>query len=168
MIRGVLVLALAVFLTILVHEAAHYVAAWLVGAPLDTLDVGLCGGNPCVRHPAFPGWRGAIVGYAGGLTASVCLGTVWVLLLRRMRATPSQSDWAYGLIVGCLSWYQFGNGLMEGLYRDRYVRGSVETNVSIVLFSLLGIGLHYAITWQSLVRWRRLRAADQARRRNHL
>lgn len=86
----VLYAVVIVVASIIVHEAAHIVAAMALGVPFNELQLGFLGINPCVTLPEwFTGTPRTIVHYAGGLTAGVGLSLFYLLYwVKKYRRNP--------------------------------------------------------------------------------
>ena len=144
--------------SVIVHEAAHIVAALACGVPFNELQLGLLGINPSVTLPEwFTGTPRTIVRYAGGLTAGVGLFLFYLLYwVRKYRRNPSFFCWSLGAVTIALVAIQLAAGYLEGRYHAAYITGAMSlfspTNILMYGWAVSAIFFHSA-----LCPWRRMR-----------
>jgi hypothetical protein len=151
--------------SVLIHEAAHVVAAVIGGVPLHELRFGLLGINPSVTLPDwFVGVPRTVVHYAGGLTAGIGLFLFYLLYrVRKYRRSPSFLRWALGAVTIVLTAMQFAMGYLEGRYHGAYIIGAMSlfavTDILIYGWALSAVFLHSALCPPRLRRANPRRAA---------
>jgi len=154
-------LAMIVVLVVL-HEAAHILAAMALGARLGELKLGFTGINPSVTLPDwFIGARQTVVHYVGGLA----VGTVFLLFyllcwMRKYRRNPSFFVWSLGAVTLMLAAMQFATGYLEGRYHAAYIIGAMAflspTDILTYGWALAAVFFHSA-----LCPWKMMRRVDR-------
>jgi len=153
-------LAMVVALIVL-HEAAHILAAMALGAPFSELKLGFMGINPSVTLPSwFTGARQTVVHYAGGLA----VGTVFLLFylvywMRKYQRNPGFFVWSLGAVTLMLAAMQFATGYLEGRYHAGYIIGAMvflpPTDILTYSWAVAAIFFHLA-----LCPWIKMRRID--------
>jgi len=125
----------------LIHEAAHFGAALVIGVPFSEIEIGFYGINPSVTIPGrFAGSNLSIFHYAGGLTPAVILISIYLLYwYRRFKREPSLLDWFMGLITITVAGFQIAQGYNEGRFHAAYIHyaGSLFNILHINIYVLL-------------------------------
>ena len=125
--------------TIVIHEAAHVLAAVALGVPFAEIELGLYGINPSVTLPErFTGTPLTVFHYAGGLTAAVILLSVYLFYwLRRYRRKPSFLNWSMGLATILFVSMQLAQGYLEGRFHAAYIffAGSLFNPLYVLLYA---------------------------------
>jgi len=151
-------LAMVVVLVVL-HEAAHILAAMALGAQFAELKLGFMGINPSVTLPEwFTGPRQTVVHYAGGLA----VGTVFLLFylvywMRKYRRNPGFFVWSLGAVTLMLAAMQFATGYLEGRYHAAYIIGAMvflsPTDILTYGWALAAVFFHSALCpWRRIIR----------------
>lgn len=144
--------------SVLIHEAAHVVAALAQGVPLHELQFGFLGINPSVTLPDwFAGVPRTVVYYAGGLTAGAVLFLFYLLYqVRKYRHAPSFIRWSLGAVTAVFAGMQFAMGYLEGRYHGAYIIGGLSlfslTDILIYGWALSAVFLHSALCPPRLMR----------------
>jgi ABC-type Fe3+ transport system permease subunit len=154
-------LAMVVVLVIL-HEAAHVLAAMVLGARFEEIKLGFMGINPSVTLPEwFTGTRQTVVHYAGGLA----VGTAFLVFylgywMRKYRHNPNFFTWSLGAVTIMLSGMQFATGYLEGRYHAAYIVSAMSfispTDVLTYGWAIAAVFFHSA-----LCPWRKIRTISQ-------
>jgi len=149
-------------ISVAVHEAAHIMAACVLGVPFAELKLGFCGINPSVTLPVwFTGTPRLIVYYAGGLVPGLILLLTYLFYwMRRYRRQPSILSWSLGLVTIVLAAMQWAIAYMEGHYHEAYINnaGSLfsPTNILVCGFMVAAFFFHSALSPRT-----RMRKANQ-------
>ena len=149
-------------ISVVVHEAAHIIAACVLGVPFAELKLGFYGINPSVTLPAwFTGTPRLIVYYAGGLVPGLILLFMYLFYwMRRYRRQPAILSWSLGLVTIVLAAMQLAIAYMEGHYHEAYINnaGSLfsPTNILVCGFMVAAFFLHSALSPRT-----RMRKANQ-------
>ena len=144
--------------SVILHEAAHIVAALALGVHFDELQLGFLGINPSVTLPQwFTGTPRTIVCYAGGLASGVGLLLFYLpYWARKYRSGPSFFRWSVGAVAIMFGAMEFATGYLEGRYHAAYIMGAMSllsvTNILIYGWAVSAIFFHAA-----LCPWRRMR-----------
>jgi len=153
-------LALA-FIVVIIHEAAHILAAMALGVRFVELQLGFMGINPSVTLPGwFTGTRQTVVHYAGGLTAGMALLLFYLgYWMRKYRWNPTFFSWSLGLITLLLAAMQFATGYLEGRYHAAYIIGATvvlsPTDILTYSWTVSAVFFH-----SSLCPWRKMKTAN--------
>ncbi len=138
-------------ITVIVHEAAHVLAALSLGVPFNEIKVMFFGINPGMKVPErFTSSSLAIYHYAGGLTAAVALLCVYLFYwLKNYRHKPSLFNWLLGAITITLFSMQLGQGYLEGRFHGAYMSGANSlfdsTDILLYIFVVFGWIIHFQI-----------------------
>lgn len=128
-------------ISVAVHEAAHIIAACVLGVPFAELKLGFYGINPSVTLPAwFTGTPRLVVYYAGGLVPGlILLSTYLFYWMRRYRRQPTILNWSLGLITIVLAAMQLAIAYMEGHYHGAYINnaGSLFSSTGILTYGFM-------------------------------
>ena len=149
-------------ISVVVHEAAHIIAAWFLGVPFAELKLGFYGINPSVTLPVwFTGTPRLVVYYAGGLVPGLILLLAYLFYwMRRYRRQPAVLSWSLGLITIVLAAMQLAISYMEGHYHEAYINnaGSLfsPTNMLVCGFAVAAFFFHSALSPRT-----RMRKANQ-------
>lgn len=112
--------------SVIIHEAAHIIAALLQGIPFSQLNIGFWGINPSVTLP--PGLESSVkstIMYSGGITSGAVLVVVYLAYwVRKYRRQPSLLAWVMGMATIVLAATQFSFGHLEGRYHSAYLSGA--------------------------------------------
>jgi len=142
---------LLVVALVVIHEAAHILAAMVFGARLGELKLGFLGINPSVTLPEwFTGTRQTVVHYAGGLTAGAVLLVFYLLYwMRKYLRGPNFFTWSLGAVTMMLSGMQFATGYLEGRYHAAYIVGAMSfvspTNILTYGWAISAVFFHSAL-----------------------
>lgn len=137
---------------VIVHEAAHVLAAMAFGARLEELRLGFMGINPSVTLPGwFSGTEGlTVVHYAGGLSAGGILLAVYLAYwMPRYRRHPGLVTWLFGLATLTLGAMQLATGYVEGAYHAVYIASALAflgpTDILLYGWAIAAVFVHHAI-----------------------
>lgn len=145
---SVLLMAMAV---VFIHEAAHILAAVILGVPFSELKLGFLGINPSVT---LPQWLDAdkrvIIFYAGGLGAGVVFLLGYLLYwVQQYRHKPSLLYWAMGLTTIMFAAEQFAAGYLEGRYHGAYIMSATTlfspTDVLTYGWMIAAVFFHFSL-----------------------
>ena len=139
-----------VLLTIVIHEGAHYVAAFIMKVPI----LSFTWFDPHYLAPVFVSGSTEytlavmVVSYAGGLVTGVLL--LAVLIFKRDWFKQSLYRWLLGLYVATFGFWQICQGILEGAFHHMYISDAAD------IFSLsycvgyacafLGMALYWVFT----------------------
>ena len=120
-VKLALSLPVLVLLTVIFHEAAHYVTALILGVPIANFvwfDPNYL--SPVIKS-ASVGYpiEIQIVGYAGGLVTGALL--LAVLALKRDWFRESLYKWFLGLSIATFGFWQIAHGILEGAFHQKYM-----------------------------------------------
>jgi len=151
-------LALVVALVI-VHEAAHIVAALTLGAQFNELKLGFLGINPSVTLPEwFTDARQTAVHYAGGLVVGMALLLFYLCYwMRKYWHNPIFFHWLLGLVTLMFAAVQFAFGYLEGHYHGAYIIGALSFLSPIDMLAygwvIAAVFFHSALCpWRKMIR----------------
>jgi len=136
---------------IVVHEAAHVIAALILGVPFNEIEIGFYGISPSVNIPErFINSNLTLYHWGGGITASILLlSTYFLLWFRRYRRTPSPMNSMLGLITIVLACFQLSQGYIEGRFHHAYITlaGSIDNPLNLIyLFAVIAsIFIHFTL-----------------------
>lgn len=113
----------AAIMLVIIHEAAHILAAAIRGVPFGELKLGFLGINPSVTIPQWVDENTkTVIFYAGGLTAGFLFLLGYLLYwVRKYRREPLLLYWAMGLTTIMVTAEQFAAGYLEGRYHGAYI-----------------------------------------------
>jgi hypothetical protein len=137
--------------SIIIHEAAHVIAALLFGAQFSELKFGFYGINPSVTFPEWlAGGRLTAVHYVGGLTSGGVLLLLYLLYCVRVyRRNPDFFIWGLGLVTAMLVGMQLAMGYLEGRYHAAYIIGATSvlspTNILVWGWGLSAVFFHLSL-----------------------
>jgi hypothetical protein len=137
--------------SIIIHEAAHVIAALSSNAQFGELKFGFHGINPSVTLPErLAGGRLTAFHYVGGLTSGAVLLLIYFLhWVRLYRRKPSFFIWGLGLVTATLIGMQLAIGYLEGRYHGAYIIGATSvlspTNILIYGWGLSAVFFHMAL-----------------------
>ena len=136
-----------VLLTIVIHEGAHYVAAFIMKVPI----LSFTWFDPHYLAPVFISgsteytWEVMVVSYAGGLVTGVLL--LAILILKREWFKQSLYQWLLGFYIATFGFWQICQGILEGAFHDMYIADA--TNILSVSYcvgyasAVLGMVLYW-------------------------
>jgi len=156
LVSSVYLLGLVVVTTI-VHEVGHFIAALVMGIPLNEIDIGLYGINPSVTIPErFASSNLSIFYYAGGLTTAGILIIVYLIFwYRKYKREPSLINWLMGLITITIAGFHLAQGYNEGRFHAAYIYYSQTLfnplTIIICLSVIVFILLHFLICPRSKI-----------------
>lgn len=155
---AVLSTVVLIFLTIIVHELAHLVAAFILGIPI----LNFSWFDPAHLAPAIT-FRTtensiglAVIQYSGGLVTGALLLTAYVAyFVSNKYAERGPAWWLIGLVIALLAFWQIGQGMIEGCLHQIYLLeaarlGSLSFAMQC-LFIVTGFAVHL---WQTRL-WRK-------------
>jgi hypothetical protein len=137
-----------VFVSILVHEAAHVLAALVKGVEFSSLKIGFWGINPSVTLPqGLDESTKTPIFYAGGITAGILLICFYFIYwVKKYRCNPSRLGWALALAPLVLGAEQLATGYLEGRYHSAYLYGATTlfspTNLFIIVWMSFAVAVH--------------------------
>ncbi len=147
---------------IIIHEAAHILAALAFGAQFGELKLGFYGVNPSVTLSGdLTGTQRMLVYYAGGLASGMVLLLFYLLhWVWRYRGTPTFFYWSLGLVTVIFAVMQLATGYLEGRYHTAYIigAGSLFSLIDILIYgwAFSAVFLHCAIC-----PWRRMKRGNR-------
>lgn len=140
-----------VMASIIIHEAAHVIAALSSGAQFSELKFGFHGINPSVTLPErLAGGRLTAFHYVGGLTSGAVFLLIYFLYwVRIYRHNPNFFSWGLGLVTAVIVGMQLAIGYLEGHYHAAYIIGATSvlspTNILIYGWGLSAVFFHMAL-----------------------
>lgn len=144
----VIYLTVLVVASVLIHEAAHVIAAIVQGVEFSSLKIGFWGINPSVTLPqGLDESTKTPIFYAGGITAGMILLCFYcVYWVRKYRRSPSKLSWALGLATLAIGAEQLATGYLEGRYHSAYLYGATTlfspTHLFIIAWMVLAVVVH--------------------------
>ena len=148
-VKSVSSLLVLLFLTIIIHEGAHFITASVLGIPIahfTWFDLNYFAPvfvSGSTEHTT----RMMMVSYAGGLVTGILL--LAILVVKRTWFKQSLYRWLLGFFFAAFGFYQLCLGIFEGAFHDRYI--SDATNIFNLMHltcyasAFLGIALYWLL-----------------------
>jgi hypothetical protein len=150
-VYSILYLIAIIIGTTVIHEIGHFLAALVLGVPVNEITINFMGINPGFKIPDILYSSSlSIYHWAGGLFAAVILLIVYfVFLYRKYRIKPSLLLWIMGWITLGTCGEEIGNAVVEGNFHTLYIytvnSPFSRVNIMIALFAIFGLCLHFII-----------------------
>ncbi len=136
--------------SVIIHEAAHILAALIKGVPFSSLKLGFWGINPSITLPPWIDESAKIViFYAGGLTTGVLLLIGYLYWVQAFHKNPSLGCWIMGLTTILLASEQLAMGYLEGRYHAAYIASATSllspADMWTICWMIVALLLHFAL-----------------------
>lgn len=149
-----------VVITVVVHELAHLIAAFVMGVPVDAFTwFDPTSISPAITFGPTDNQLGVvIVLFSGGLVT----GALWLIICSTFFISKKYAErgllwWLLGLFVAVLAFWQVGQGVLEGVLHQTYTSGAGKAGsfsfVIQCLFIILGLLIYLWPThlWRDLL-----------------
>lgn len=146
-----------IFITVIVHEGAHYITALILGIPIASFTwFDLNYFAPVFVSGSTDNVAGmTIVSYAGGLVTGALL--LIILILKRSWFNQSLYRWVLGFFFAIFSLYQLCLGVFEGAFHDKYISEANDIFSSVHLICYASAFFGMALYWFFMPRLKQLK-----------
>jgi len=142
------------FISVVIHELSHTVAAIIMGINPTELKFGWYVLGPGVTVPdTFPLEDLIHFRYAGGLGAGLIFLTAYIVCvlscesLKKKKWWQSWKWWTVGFIL-FWSFFQFYNGYVESMRFEEYASGLIDYTIPFMLIFLVANVIHFLIYYR--------------------
>jgi hypothetical protein len=144
------------FIPIIIHEAAHWISAVIIGIPITEIKLGWHSLGPGVSIPlSTPPESLPFFFYSGGITSATIILLLYVFYWMRLYYNISSStNWIMSIIILFSFVIQLYIGLLEGNYYQDYPNYMNNYNLIIFIFAL---ALIHAIVFFLLGRYKKFK-----------
>ncbi len=129
----------------IVHEAAHWLTAFLLGVPISEIKFGFHGINPGVTIPtSTPPEVLPYFFFSGGFVSGTTLLMIYVFYwIKQYRRHPSSGNWIMSMCVVFSIAIQFYLGILEGRYYQAYP--AHINSFQLLMYIIIAFACHVVI-----------------------
>jgi len=129
----------------IIHEAAHWLTAIIIGIPISEIKIGFYGINPGVSIPqSTPPQYLPYFFYSGGLTSGTLILLLYVFYwIKKYHNMPSTSVWLLSMFTVISITIQLYIGILEGSFYQTYPEHINQ--YYLILFVIVAIACHAII-----------------------